>query len=72
MSWKDKPSIMFYVPSNNNCRNHTLALIGDPRRSTPAVLVLALVLRRARYPVEDGGRFGVKQAKKCERGVEMR
>ena len=34
-----------------------------------AVLVMALVLYRARQPVDTGGRFSVQQAPKCERSV---
>ena len=45
-----------------------LALIGD-RFESNAVLVLALVLCRALQPVDKGGLFDVKQARKCERGV---
>ena len=48
-----------------------LALSGDRLWST-TVLVLALALYSAQQPVDGGVRFHVKQARKCERGVELR
>ena len=36
-----------------------------------SVLILALVFRRARKRVDESERFGVKQAMKCERAVDL-
>ena len=48
----------------DKCRPVRLALIGD-RLESNAVLVLALVLCRALQPLDEGGLFGVNQARKC-------